>query len=143
MDTPTIDGPEVYSKLAKYLQEYLGTNSIDNEIFLLMVMPSVFIIIYILFQFMTASRRPKHAPKDLEFFDSVILQKGLENADRDLLLQLADHVGIVPIYQILLEAKVFQRAFSRIHEEVLLKKSLGHLHQNIEHLRALEQKLFP
>jgi hypothetical protein len=106
-----MDVPEnPFAQIARALREALGPQPYDTEIFLVLITPAIALIIYLL---ATQRARPRFGgipDKDLDFFELVRLQKGLEQFDRDLLLDLAENAQIRPVYRLLLDHDVFGQA---------------------------------
>jgi hypothetical protein len=142
-----MDVPEnPFAQIARALREALGPQPYDTEIFLVLITPAIALIIYLL---ATQRARPRFGgipDKDLDFFELVRLQKGLEQFDRDLLLDLAENAQIRPVYRLLLDHDVFGQAKKRLDAQPAGQAPpprLRRLKEKQEYLNRLQERLFP
>ncbi|MBI3038268.1 hypothetical protein HYY75_04325 [bacterium] len=80
---------------------------------------------------------------DVDFFNLVILQKGLEEAEQMVLLELSRQFRMVPIYSILLQESAFDKLIGKIQQEIALSSSSTNLEEKLELAQKLRKKLFP
>lgn len=136
-------GEESFARLARALREYLSPDFFDFQIAVLILFSFTFVLVWLLYNTLGKRKLPKPIQKDWDFFNMVVLQKGLEIFDRDLLFEVASTYEIQPIYKILLERDVFERSLKRVQEDRVRLKGTAGIHTKIEYLRKLRGRLFP
>ncbi len=137
------DRDESFARLARALRDYLSPDFFSTQMTVLILFSFTFVLIWLLFFTINKKGGPKPAQKDWDFFNMVVLQKGLEIFDRDLLFEVASTYSIQPIYKILLERDVFEKVLKRIQEDRIRLKTSSGVHTKIDYLRKLRGKLFP
>ncbi|HNV69795.1 MAG TPA: hypothetical protein PKO06_08865 [Candidatus Ozemobacteraceae bacterium] len=133
----------MYGKLARALQEYFSAGD-DTAILIVGFIVALGLLIIIL-QSALSSRETETvaSDKDLDFFEVVIQQKGLENFDRDLLLELAEVGNIHPIYRILIEVQAYERALRKMEKEIHARlRNADEIPIRLDYLRRLKKRLF-
>ncbi len=138
-----MDNREAVEKVYRAIREYFASSPYENEAVLILLIPSFLILAWLFFTMRPARRGPAYPAKELEFFRMATLQKGLEDFDRSLLMDLAETYHIRPLYKIVLERETFrllQEKFRRDHPETT---STGDVKPSVAYLAALEGKLFP
>lgn len=135
-----MDGGTTFQSFARAMREYFATRPYETEVFLLLMLPTILIMLWLFFNWRPTRRRPRFPAKDLEFFQMACLQKGLEEFDQNLLLDLAEAFEVRPIYQLLLEKSIFHRVYERVAKE---RPASLPAKANPEYLSMLEEKLFP
>ncbi|HOY68924.1 MAG TPA: hypothetical protein PLP29_18745 [Candidatus Ozemobacteraceae bacterium] len=136
---------ENYKMMAKALRDYFSPHPYENEILILLLLPTFLILLWLFYSMRPAARRAGTVPasrRDLEFFETARLQKGLETFDRDLLVDLAERSGIRPIYRILLERRQFERALRRSEDEFAQGVSGAPDKKTLDYLRRLQRRIF-
>ncbi len=127
------------------LNDYFSSGSSETEIFILLIFPGVILSIALLFY----SSKPlkvsdpfaNMSKKDFELLEHIRLQKGLEEFDRDFLINIAFTYS-VKTTTILLDPSSFERIEQLITEK--LKKNGENPAQNksLNYLQSLKKKLF-
>ena len=139
-----MDQAEGYKIFAKALREQFSSHPYENEVLLMLLIPTLLILVW-LYLTMSPSRRrsiTSSTKRDIDFFETAAIQKGLESFDRELLRSLAETSNIHPIYRVILERRSFEKAL-RISEEALAE---GHPdapeRKTLDYLRRLQRRLF-
>ena len=139
-----MDQAEGYKIFAKALREQFSSHPYENEVLLMLLIPTLLILVW-LYLTMSPSRRrsiTSSTKRDIDFFETAAIQKGLESFDRELLRSLAETANIHPIYRVILERRSFEKAL-RISEEALAE---GHPdapeRKTLDYLRRLQRRLF-
>lgn len=88
-----------------------------------------------------APDEPKRLP-DREFFEMVVSQKGLEEADRAALLRLGERLAIEPLYGVLLRKHTFDRHLAELRAAAAASPEPG-VKADLQRLEALRDRLFP
>ncbi|MBP7636037.1 hypothetical protein KBA41_17865 [Candidatus Ozemobacteraceae bacterium] len=139
-----MDQAEGYKIFAKALREQFSSHPYENEVLLMLLIPTLLILVW-LYLTMSPSRRrsiTSSTKRDIDFFETAATQKGLESFDRELLRSLAETANIHPIYRVILERRSFEKAL-RISEEALAE---GHPdapeRKTLDYLRRLQRRLF-
>ncbi len=133
----------LYGKLARALQEYFSTGD-DTGVLIACFIVGIILLILILQSALSPREEEAIASdKDLDFFEVVIQQKGLENFDRDLLLELAEFGNVKPIYRILIEIQAFERALRKMEKEIPSRlHNADEIPIRLDYLRRLKKRLF-
>jgi hypothetical protein len=148
---PIIEDPEKITlqnapETIKAVDRYFSRGeAYDLEIFLLLLFPAIVILIFLYFSRKDSSKEielDKIPEKDMDFIEMVRLQKGLEEFDRDFLLQLSFENSIKPIYQLLIDKNVFEQIERKIIKSEKRKESSSSSSKRIDYLRSLKLKLF-
>ena len=129
----------------KAVNRYFKGGAYDFEIFLVLLFPAFLIIIYLLLQRRQAnmaSELEKISDKDFDFIEMVRLQKGLEEFDRDFLLQLSFESSITPVYQVLIDKGVFEMVEASLLDRLNKQGESTESNKRIKYLRKLKAKLF-
>ena len=129
-----------FHRFARALRDYFANEPYETEVVLLLLLPTFLILVYLFFKMRHTKRRSRFPTKDLEFFQLVCLQKGLEEFERIILLNLVEIFGIKPMYQVLLDKTVFQTLTNRLKKE---RPADLPPRANAENLLKLGKKLFP
>lgn len=131
-------------KLARVLREILGSRGAhDTEIALLLLFFGTLVIFWLLFISISNPREKKTPKKDLDFFNSVIYQKGLETFDSNLLLEIAETYEITPVYRILLDEHIFDRILAKMRDDLERKRGNPRIISKREYVSKLKARLFP
>lgn len=137
-----MDGEKTFERIAAALREALGPSAYENYILLLLFLPAVAGLIYVLLP--RKIEDPNSPTQDeLDFFEIARLQMGLEEFDRDLLIEVAETCKIKPVYKPLLEEKYFVMMLRKIENSTPDNEKLEHLIHFLGHLKKLRKKLFP
>jgi len=133
-----------YNEFAKAIREYFSPRPYENEVLLLLLLPTIIILIWLFFSMRPASKRTAvpSSKRDLEFFETARLQKGLESFDRDLLVDLAERANIQPIYRILLDRKLYEKALKRSEEDAAQGRPGAADRKTLDYLRRLQKSIF-
>ncbi|PKL47282.1 MAG: hypothetical protein CVV42_13625 [Candidatus Riflebacteria bacterium HGW-Riflebacteria-2] len=127
------------------LSEFFSESNYEAEIILMLILPVSALVIFIFF---INSRRASANPfesipaKDMEFIDSARLQKGLEEFDRDFLLELALTYKVKPGY-IFIDPEVFVRVETGFRLQLIEDGETPENNTRFKHLLKLKKKLFP
>lgn len=139
-----MDQTEGYKIFAKAVREQFSAHPYENEVLLMLLIPTILILVWLYLTMSPSSRRTitSSSKRDVEFFETAALQKGLESFDRELLRSLAETANIHPIYRVILERRSFEKAL-RISEEAIAE---GHPdapeRKTLDYLRRLKRRLF-
>lgn len=147
---PPIDDPEKITLQEaqdniKAVKRYFTEGAYENEIFLALIFPAVLILLFILVIRRDKSEVNIHAnipDKDFDFIEMVRLQKGLEEFDRDLLIELASENSIKPLYQVLIDKELFEKVENELIEQIAAKGESPDQNRRIRYLRKVKSKLF-
>ncbi len=139
-----MDQTESYKVFAKALRDYFSPHPWENEVLLLLLLPTIFILIWLFFSMRPSSKQTAvpASKRDLEFFEIARLQKGLESFDRDLLVDLAERADIRPVYRILLERRLYEKALRKAEEDTVQGLPGATDRKTIEYLRRLQKRIF-
>jgi len=127
------------------LSEFFSEANYEAEIILMLILPISALVIFIFF---INSRRSSANPfesipaKDMEFIDSARLQKGLEEFDRDFLLELALTYKVKPGY-LFIDPEVFLKVETGLKLKLLEDGETPENNNRFKHLIKLKKKLFP
>ncbi len=127
------------------LSEFFSQSNYEAELILLFILPVSALVIFIFF---INSRRSSANPfesipaKDMEFIDSARLQKGLEEFDRDFLLEMALTYKAKPGY-IFIDPEVFLRVEKNFRLKLIEDGETPEKNTRFNHLLKLKKKLFP
>jgi hypothetical protein len=133
-------------ELLRTLDDYFSAGNLDTEMFFLLLFPALLLIIF-LFIFNRESSGNKDpfatiSEKDMDFVETVRQQKGLEEFDRDFLLNLALNYSIRPVYQIFIDAEIFSSVEKELTREILDKNEDPAGNKSLKHMKHLHKKLF-
>jgi len=132
-----------FSEFALAVREYLApTWQIPS---LVLVFSAIFslILIYFLFAFVLGGRKePRKRTKETQLFDQITQMRGLERFDEELLQELAETSGIRPVYRILLEKDLFNKAITTFEKREKRVQPGQKPFRKVEYLRRLAGKLF-
>ena len=132
-----------FDKVAKALREtFGGGTTIDWASLAVLLIPFFLGLAWLFWQRSTPVDRPRFPKKDLDFFDMVRQQKGLEEFDRDLLVDLAEIAGIVPVYKIILEEEAFDSALKHLVANTSPSRPTSKLSNHLTYLHILKKRLF-
>ncbi|KAF1079692.1 MAG: hypothetical protein GQF41_4007 [Candidatus Rifleibacterium amylolyticum] len=136
-----ISGREFLRSLSQFFSEA----NYEAEIILMLILPISALVIFL---FYLNSRRSSANPfesipaKDMEFIDTVRLQKGLEEFDRDFLLELALSYKVKPGY-IFIDPEAFLKVETGFRLQLLEDGETPENNNRFKHLLKLKKKLFP
>jgi hypothetical protein len=134
-----------YVKFARALRDFFGTQENQGDFTILIWAPILFLLIYLFLSMagQTSKKKRPIQPKDLEFFDLVLSQKGLEEFDRELLLEMAETFNISPVYRLILEEDLFRKLLMKLKDSPPDQSEIRkHLSTKIDYLRKLQGKIF-
>ena len=133
----------MYGKVTRALSEYFSSGDDTIVLIIALIMAVVFLIIILQTAFSPAAGEVVVTEKDLDFFEVVIQQKGLENFDRDLLLELAEVGKVTPVYRVLIEVGTFERALKKMEKQMTVTMGTSdELPIRLDYLRRLKKRLF-
>ncbi len=147
---PPIDDPEKITLQSapeniKAVNRYFKSGAYDFEILLVLLFPAIILILLLIFQRRSGSAQAeieKIPEKDFDFIEMVRLQKGLEEFDRDFLLQLSFEAGLKPIYQILIDKDAFEKIEEELIDSISERGERADANKRVRYLRKLKLKLF-
>ncbi len=131
-------------ELLRSISDFFSQTNYEVEMLLLLILPFSMLVILM---FYLHSRRSSANPfdsipaRDLEFIDTVRLQKGLEEFDRDFLLEIALTYGVRPGY-IFIDAEAFTKAEHAFKIKLLEQGDSPEKNGRYQHLLKLKGKLF-
>ncbi|HNX77067.1 MAG TPA: hypothetical protein PLM07_19045 [Candidatus Rifleibacterium sp.] len=128
------------------LDEFFSKSNSSTEIFLLLILPALLISIGLLL-YDVKKKKAQNDPffnmskTDFEVLEHIRLQKGLEEFDRDFLINIAFTYSIKPT-RMLLDQATFERIEEMMTEK--LKKIGANPAENksLEYLKSVKSKLF-
>ncbi|MBU1109433.1 MAG: hypothetical protein KKB51_22320 [Candidatus Riflebacteria bacterium] len=126
------------------INDFFSQANYETEMILMFIVP---IGILIVLFFYVNSRRTSGNPfdsipaKDMEFIETVRLQKGLEEFDRDFLLEMAIIYHLKPEY-IFIDLEVFVKAEISLKTKILEDSLIPEKSAKFQHLLKLKDKLF-
>lgn len=128
------------------LNNFFNKTDPQTETFLLLILPAlIFTLVLITYKGKAAKNSDPYSSlskKDLETIEHIRLQKGLEEFDRDFIINIAFEFSLKPT-RLLLD----QSAFAIIEERLTdkLKKNGENPTQNksLNYLKTIRKKLFP
>lgn len=131
----------------KRLNDFFGNSSYDSVlIVLLLVLPGLITTVFLLFfkSSSNSSHKPKTSDEDksMEFFEIVRLQKGLEEFDREFLLETAEKYGCRPAYKILIERDMFNMVEKSFFKQIEDRGESPENDRRFQHFLRLKLKLF-
>jgi hypothetical protein len=132
-------------KNIRTVDRYFKGDSYEFEIFLALLLPAIMIILFLVFTRNKSGKTidiEKLSKKDFDFIEVVRLQKGLEEFDRDFLLQLAYEYALKPVYQILIDKDAYEKIENEIISDIALKGESVNSNKRVRYLRKLKLKLF-
>jgi len=127
------------------LSQFFSEANYEAEIILMLILPISALVIFLFF---LNSRRASANPfesipaKDMEFIETARLQKGLEEFDRDFLLELALTYKVKPGY-IFIDPEVFLKVETGFRLQLLEDGETPETNNRFKHLLKLKKKLFP
>lgn len=127
------------------ISEFFSRADYETEMLIMLLIPICVIVAFVLFM---NNRRSKadlfnNIPeKDLEFIETVRLQKGLEEFDRDFILEMALTFKAKPGY-IFIDLNVFKRVEQSLRQQLIEEGSIPEDNQKYQHLCRLQKKMFP
>lgn len=139
-----MDQTEGYKIFAKALREQFSSYPHENEVLVMLLIPTILILIWLYLTMSPSSRRKitSSSKRDIDFFETAALQKGLESFDRELLRSMAETASIHPIYRVILEQRAFEKAL-RISEEAISEgRPEAPDRKTLDYLRRLKRRLF-
>lgn len=147
---PPVDDPEKITLQSapdniKAVNRYFKGGAYDFEVFLLLLFPAILLIVFLILQRRSTSVEAeidKISDKDFDFIEMVRLQKGLEEFDRDFILQLSFENSIKPIYQALIDKEVFEKIETSLIDKISDKGESADGNKRVRYLRKLKLKLF-
>lgn len=133
-------------ELLRTINDYFSAGHFETEMFLLLLFPALLLIIFIFIfsRESTGNKDPFAAipEKDMDFIETVRLQKGLEEFDRDFLITLALNYKIRPVYQIFIDHVTFEAIESSLVNELTEKNENLTSNKSLNQIRILRRKLF-
>lgn len=129
----------------KTLNDFFSVAQYENEIFFILMIPVLLVFIALISNYLgRSSVRPllsSVSKKDFELIETIRLQKGIEEFDRDFLIEIALTYQINPTY-ILIDSAIYNQAVSAFKASV---KESGESPVNNERcllLEKLREKIF-
>lgn len=127
--------------ISRALRDFLGPSPYENEVFILLLVPTVLGLFYLLV-YRHNNGSEKASSKDLDFFEIVRLQKGLEEFDRDILIEVARIYDLKPIYKILLEPDAFDETLTFLKKDLKKSQKSIRLQQHIQYMNKIRNRIF-
>lgn len=132
-------------ELLRSISDFFSQGDYEAEIILLFILPvSAMVIFFFFIKSRQSSANPFESipAKDMEFIDTVRLQKGLEEFDRDFLLELALTYKAKPGY-IFIDPDVFNKVEKNLRIDLNESGEIPEENNRFKHLLKLKKKLFP
>ena len=126
------------------ISEFFGQTNYELEMLLLLILPVILVIIFFFYvkNWRSSTHMFESIPaKDMEFIETVRLQKGLEEFDRDFLLELALNFHVKPGY-IFIDIEVLNKAEQGLKIQLLEDGEVPEKNSRYQHLLKLKSKLF-
>ena len=126
------------------LSEYLGQAQYESEISMFVVFIISLLVVLLLFQHdKKSSISFDNIPDaDLEVINAARLQRGLEEFDRDFLLEIALSFQLKPSH-IFIDPAIFDRAEKALAKQLQQAGETPEQNGRYKHLQKLRKKLFP
>lgn len=132
-------------KLLGHLNDYFSRGDYETEIFLLLILPAfIFTLVLLLYKGGEKGEKDGFTPlsdKDFEILENIRQQKGLEEFDRDFLINLAATNAVKPIH-LLINKEIFERVERILREELAEEGKNPAQNKNMIYLSKLKKKLF-
>lgn len=133
-------------ELIRTLNDYFSQSNFETEIVLMLVFPILLILLFLWF-FKSSSTGDKDPfsvipVKDMDFIETVRLQKGLEEFDRDFLIDLALSNNIRPVYQIFISQETFESVEKALLNQLKEKDGNASKNRSLNQLKELKKKLY-
>lgn len=129
----------------KEVNKYFKVGAYEYEILLALLFPALLILVFLFVTRKGAGKAlelDKIPQKDLDFIEMVRLQKGLEEFDRDFLLQLSVENAIMPLYQALIDKETFEKIETKLIDSLNDEGENANANKRVKYLRKLKMKLF-
>lgn len=127
------------------LSDYFSQAQYESEIFLLLILPGIVLTIALLFyNSKSSSEKDPFAsipPKDFELLDSIRMQKGLEEFDRDFLINIAFNFSVKPTH-LLLDKDCYERVEMSMIEKLRKSGENPAANKSLNYLKTLKKRLF-
>lgn len=127
------------------MSDYFSQGEYETEIFLLLILPGILLTIALLFYSSKSSddKDPFTSlpQKDFDLLDSIRMQKGLEEFDRDFLINIAFSYSIKPVHM-LLDKDIFERVEQSILEKLKKTGENATSNKSLSYLKNIKKKLF-
>lgn len=139
-----MDQTEGFKVFSKALRDHFSSHPYENEVLLMLLIPTILILIWLFITMNPSSRRKitSSSKRDIDFFETAALQKGLESFDRELLRSLAEAANIHPIYRVLLEKRAFEKALRESEDASARGLPGARDRKTLEYLRRLQKRIF-
>lgn len=133
-------------ELLRTLNDYFSQGNYEAELFLMLLFPFVLVIVFlwIVKSNSTGEKDPFAVipAKDMDFIETLRQQKGLEEFDRDFLIDLALNNNIKPVYQVFLSLETFEKLEKTIIQQLKEKEKNTSSDRSLSQLKSLKRKLF-
>lgn len=133
-------------ELLRTLNDYFSQGNFEAELFLMLLFPFVLVIVFlwIVKSNSTGEKDPFAVipAKDMDFIETLRQQKGLEEFDRDFLIDLALNNNIKPVYQVFLSLETFEKLEKTIIQQLKEKEKKTSSDRSLSQLKSLKRKLF-
>lgn len=137
-----MDNRQAVEQLYRAIREYFAPSPYENEVLVGLLLPTFLILAWLLWSKGPSRPGPRFPARELEFFHMASLQKGLEEFDRSLLLDLAETYHIRPVYKLLLDRNTFRMLQERFRRDHPDSATTGQQKPSVVYLAQLEKKLF-
>ncbi len=133
-------------ELLRTLNDYFSQTNVETEIIFMLLIPALITILVLIF--FSRESTGEHDPfsvisnKDMDFIETVRLEKALETFDRDFLLSLALNFKIKPAYQVFIDKLVFESLVNNLRSELKDNQEDPDKNSKLLHLLSLQKKLF-
>jgi len=133
-------------EILRTLNDYFSQGSYEADLFLMLLFPLIliFVFIWVMRSNSTGEKDPFLVipPKDMDFIETLRQQKGLEEFDRDFLIDLALNNNIKPVYQIFLSLESFEKIEKSITQKLKEKDQNPSADRSLNQLKSLKKRLF-
>ncbi len=133
-------------KILRTLNDFFSSAPYEGEVVFVLLLPTFIIIILLIFF------REKPQPqsfeelraidKNIETFEVIRLQRGLEEFDRDFLLEIALEHHCAPAYKMLMNKETFERVEKELIFELKQKGESLETNKRLDYLKKLKKRIF-
>ncbi|MFZ2957428.1 MAG: hypothetical protein WA705_11100 [Candidatus Ozemobacteraceae bacterium] len=141
-----MNGKEItsFTEFAKAVREYLAPSwNVPYVAIGFSAILSVLLVYFLFAHVLGGGKKPpRKRSKETQLFDQITQMRGLERFDEEILQELAEVSGIRPLYRILLEKDLFNKALAIYEKRANRPLPNQKPFSKIEYLRRLAKKLF-
>jgi hypothetical protein len=133
-------------RVLRTLNEFFSSAPYEGEVIFILLLPTI--IIAILLIFFREKSQPQSfeelraIDKNIETFEVIRLQRGLEEFDRDFLLEIALDHHCAPAYKMLMNKEIFERVEKELIFDLKQKGESINDNKRLQYLLKLKKRIF-